>query len=90
VDKKSLLKQLSFGARVAEDESDELAGYFVETDQWRRIIAGDVDVIYGPKGSGKSAIYSLMNSREDDLFDKRILIVAAENPRGATAFRDLV
>ena len=90
VDKRTLLKQLSFGARVAEDESDELAGYFVETDQWRRIIAGDVDVIYGPKGSGKSAIYSLMNSREDELFDKHVLIVAAENPRGATAFRDLV
>jgi hypothetical protein len=90
VDKKAILKELSIGARIAEEESAELAGYFVETDQWRRILAGEVDVIYGPKGSGKSAIYSLLISRENALFDRHILVVAAENPRGTPAFRDLV
>ena len=90
MDKKVILKELSIGARIAEEESDELAGYFVETDQWRRILAGEIDVIYGPKGSGKSAIYSLLISRENALFDRHILVVAAENPRGTPAFRDLV
>ena len=56
MNKKAILTATSFGSRVAEDESDELSSYFVETEQWRKIIAGDVDIIYGPKGSGKSAL----------------------------------
>jgi hypothetical protein len=88
--KREVLRDLKVGARVAEEESTELANYFVETDQWQRIFAGEVDVIYGPKGSGKSAIYSLLISRTDSLFDRRILVVAGENPRGTPAFRDLV
>lgn len=38
MDKLQWLKTISFGARVAEDESGELAKYFVETDQWNRIV----------------------------------------------------
>ena len=41
--------------------------YFVETDQWNRIYNGGVDVIYGAKGSGKSAIYHLMMNKEGEL-----------------------
>jgi ABC-type lipoprotein export system ATPase subunit len=57
MDRLSLLKEISFGAQVAEDETAELANYFVETDQWLRIFKGEIDVIRGDKGSGKSAIY---------------------------------
>jgi hypothetical protein len=85
-----LLKQMSFGVQVAEDEINELASYFVETNQWERIAKGDIDIIRGEKGSGKSAIYSLLMTKAGDFFDKRILLVAAENPRGATVFKDLV
>lgn len=85
-----LLSALRFGARVAEDEVDDLENYFVETDQWSRIYGGEVDVVYGAKGSGKSAIYALINRRADDLFDRNILLAPAETPRGATAFSDLV
>jgi hypothetical protein len=84
--KADILRQLSIGSRVAEDEVDELSRYFVETDQWRRILAGEVDVVFGPKGSGKSAIYTSLVSRVDDLFDRRIVIVPGENPRGTPAF----
>jgi hypothetical protein len=49
-----LLKQISFGARVAEDETNELASYFVETDQWERISRGEIDVIRGIKERGKA------------------------------------
>src|SRR5260221_2683241 len=86
--KREILQDLAFGYGVAEDET-ELSNYFVETDQWRRVYSGDVDIIYGPKGSGKSAMYSLLNSRETDLFDRGILIASAENPRGQPAFEDL-
>lgn len=79
-----------FGQRVAEEEREELVKYFVETDLWDRILSGQVDVVYGPKGSGKSAFYTLLSVRRDHLFDRGILLVAGENPRGATAFQNLI
>lgn len=85
-----VLRDLKFGQRVAEDEGEALAAYFVETDHWRRLYADEIDVVYGPKGSGKSALYSLLISRSDELFDRAIILAAAENPRGAPAFKDLV
>jgi len=84
-----LLKNLSFGARVAEEET-AIAKYFVETDQWDRIFRGDVDIVRGDKGAGKSAIYSLLATKAQNLLDRGILLVTAERPRGATVFRDLV
>lgn len=90
VSKEQVLQDTTFGKRVAEEEVDELGKYFVETDQWRRIYTGEVDIVYGTKGAGKSAIYALLNRREDHLFDEHgVMIVPAENPRGATAFGSL-
>ena len=90
MDKHSTLKLVSFGQRVAEEETDVLSSYFVETDNWTRLYRGQIDIIYGPKGAGKSALYSLLLSRSSNLFDQNILLVAAENPRGAPAFRNLL
>ena len=90
MDKKAVLRSITFGHRVAEDETDVLSTYFVETDHWERLYRGDIDIVYGPKGSGKSALYALLLSKNTDLFDRNTLLVAGENPRGATAFRDLV
>src|SRR5687768_8526063 len=89
MDRLTLLKSLSFGAQVAEEETSELANYFVETDQWLRIYNGEIDVVRGPKGAGKSAIYSLLTAKADEFFDKRILLVSAERPRGTPVFKDL-
>jgi hypothetical protein len=89
MDKRLILQQSNFGERVAEDESSEIEKYFVETDHWSRAYWGEVDVIYGPKGSGKSALYSLLMKRTDQLFDKGIMIVSAEKPRGTPVFKDL-
>ncbi len=85
-----LLKQMSFGSQIAEEEINNLADYFVETNQWQKIANGDIDIVRGEKGAGKSAIYALLTTRADDFFDRGILLVAAENPRGATVFKDLV
>lgn len=89
IDKHEILRSVSFGQRVAEEETDVLATYFVETDQWVRLFRGELDVIYGPKGAGKSALYSLLLAKSGELFDRNIVLVAGENPRGATAFRNL-
>jgi hypothetical protein len=80
---------MSFGSRVAEDELDLIESYFVETAQWQQLARGDVDIVYGPKGSGKSALYSLLLKRRNDYFDRGIILIPAENPRGAAAFHDL-
>lgn len=88
--KQHTLRTITFGQRVAEEETDDLGTYFVETDNWLRLIRGDIDVVYGAKGAGKSALYALLLSRHDELFDRSIVLSAAENPRGAPAFRDLL
>ncbi len=85
MDRLTLLKQLSFGARVAEEETAGLASYFVETDQWNRIFRGEIDIVRGEKGAGKSAIYALLVTKTDDFFDKNILLITAERPRGAVS-----
>ena len=87
--KLEIIQELTFGARVAEEEKENLKKYFVKTDQWRKIFSGDIDIIYGPKGSGKSAIYSFLSSSEEELFERNILMTAAENPRGTPAFKEL-
>jgi hypothetical protein len=91
MDKKTALAETSFGRRVAEEEGETLNAYFVETEQWRKVIAGDVDVVYGPKGSGKSAIYSLLVRHGEKLrVGRRTVMISAENPRGTPAFQGLV
>jgi hypothetical protein len=87
--KREILSKTHFGQRIAEEESDQLYEYFVETDQWKSIAAGEVDIVYGAKGSGKSAIYSLLLSREVQLERHGIHAIPAENPKGSAVFEDL-
>lgn len=91
MNKREVLEQSTFGRRVAEEESDVLSSYFVRTEQWKKLQAGDIDIVYGPKGSGKSALYSLLTREFQKLrLERRIVGIPAENPRGTPAFRDLV
>ena len=89
MERRELLTTIAFGQRVAEDEGNELENYFVETDLWRRLLNGEIDIVYGAKGSGKSALYLLINKKSDYLLEKRIKVVSAENLRGTTVFRSL-
>jgi len=84
-----VLKSANFGKRTAEEEREQLQNYFVETEYWRSVFNGDVDVIYGSKGSGKSAIYSLIAQSADALRDRGIIFTEGENPQGTTAFQIL-
>ena len=84
-----LLKQVTFGAQVAEDEVNALESYFVETNEWARMVRGEIDIVRGEKGAGKSAIYSLLLRKSGEFFDNNTILVAAENPRGTTVFKDL-
>jgi hypothetical protein len=59
----SLLEELSFGASAAENEFRELAGYYLETDQFQRALRGEVRLVVGRKGSGKTAIFAQVRDR---------------------------
>ncbi|MBI1945390.1 MAG: hypothetical protein HYS27_06825 [Deltaproteobacteria bacterium] len=87
--KRDVLGELRFGAHVAEDEQAALVNYFVETDLTKQIFNGDIDVVFGPKGSGKSAIHLLLVHKANDLLARGVIIKAAENLRGAPAFKDV-
>lgn len=87
--KVEVLRKTSFGQRTAEEEQEKLRNYFVETEYWRQVFQGEVDIVYGPKGSGKSAIYSLITQSSNELFDRNIIVVPGENPQGAPAFKGI-
>lgn len=85
-----VLQNCNFGSQIAEDEINKLNTYFVETEQWRKFYSGDCDIVFGAKGSGKSALYSLLTSKKEEFrLGKRTIFLQAENPRGTPAFRDL-
>jgi hypothetical protein len=90
VSKRDILSAITFGYRIAEHETETLSSYFVETDQWRQVFSGQVDVVYGPKGSGKSALYSLLRTKAAELIQRGIVPVAGEKVRGTPVFEDLV
>jgi hypothetical protein len=45
------------GNPTAEDEAPQLDTYFIETEQFRLTLIGDLNIILGRKGSGKTAIF---------------------------------
>jgi hypothetical protein len=89
MDKKSLIQGITFGESIAEQEAKKLRAYFLQTEFWRNIRNGTNDIVYGDKGSGKSAIYTSITNDIDSLFDEGILLAIAENPSGNTAFANL-
>ncbi len=90
VSKLEVLRSTKFGNQVAEEEKDTLRDYFVETNPWKQVYGGDIDIVYGVKGAGKSAIYVLIQKHERELSRKGIILVPAENLRGDPAFAGLI
>ena len=45
------------GDPAAENEADHLDDYFLETEQFRLTLSGELNIILGRKGSGKTAIF---------------------------------
>ncbi|MBA4411116.1 MAG: hypothetical protein Q8S54_10445 [Bacteroidota bacterium] len=83
------IQRISVGSRIAEQEIEGLKSYFIKTPLWEDILDNEVDIIFGCKGSGKSAIYGYLSTLEYDLMSDNVLLTLAENPRGTIAFKDL-
>lgn len=81
-----LYDELDFGTRVAEEEENYIEDYFFVTRYWKNLLSDKTDIILGPKGSGKSALYLRLINSENYLASKNIFIFKAENPRGDTVF----
>lgn len=61
--KKSDLQKLTLGATAAENEFRTLENYFVETSEFLKALRGDVTILTGRKGAGKSAIFFQVRDR---------------------------
>jgi hypothetical protein len=51
------------GDPAAENEATQLDNYFLETEQFRLTLSGDLNIILGRKGSGKTAIFIQTRNR---------------------------
>lgn len=84
-----VLRELDLGNSVAEHD-DALERYFVETEAFRRLVRGTVDIVAGDKGTGKTALYRILVRRARALDELRdIEIVTAFNPVGNSVFQRL-
>ncbi len=52
-----LLNKIDLGAPAAENETEHLSAYFIQTAEYARALRGESSIVSGRKGSGKSAIF---------------------------------
>lgn len=66
--KGDFLAELRFGDAVAENEFQTLGDYYLRTDQYQRASRGDVNLVVGRKGAGKTALFSqVRNSKRNNV-----------------------
>jgi len=71
-----VLNEIDLGSPTAENESQKLGYYFVETAEYARTLRAEGVIVIGRKGSGKSAIYlqlceKLAKSKKNCIVDLR-------------------
>jgi hypothetical protein len=57
------LQSLTFGDPTAENEMTTLSDYYMQTDQFNRALRGEVNLVVGRKGSGKTALFLQLRDR---------------------------
>jgi hypothetical protein len=60
---KTSLQSLTFGDPTAENEMTTLGSYYMQTDEFSRALRGDVNLVVGRKGSGKTALFLQLRDR---------------------------
>ena len=87
---KEALRMLDLGNSVAEfDES--LEKYFVENEAFNALITNKADVVAGDKGTGKTAVYRILQKRYGSIPQlKGVEVIAGFNPAGNPIFQKLV
>jgi hypothetical protein len=67
------LQSLRIGDPTAENEMTTLSSYYLQIDQYIRSLRGDVNLVVGRKGSGKTALFIQVRDRIRG--DKRNIVV---------------
>jgi len=67
------LQSLQIGDPTAENEMTTLSSYFLSTDQFSRTLRGEVNLVVGRKGAGKTALF--LQIRDKIRSDKRNVVV---------------
>ena len=73
IDRMTLLQSLSIGDPRAENEMTTLALYYLNIDQFERALRGEVNLVVGRKGSGKTALF--IQLRDTIRADRRNIVV---------------
>lgn len=73
IDSSTLLQSLSIGDPTAENEMTTLGSYYLRTDEYSRALRGEVNLVVGRKGSGKTALF--IQVRDKVRADKRNIVV---------------
>ena len=73
IDRTTLLQSLSIGDPRAENEMTTLERYYLNIDQFERALRGEVNLVVGRKGSGKTALF--IRLRDKIRADKRNIVV---------------
>lgn len=86
---KGLLDTLDLGSSVAEFDKD-LERYFVENDAFYALVRDQADIVAGDKGSGKTALYKIIQQRQRSIESlKNVELIAGFNPAGNPVFQQL-
>jgi len=75
----TFLARLTLGASSAENEFQELGNYYLETDEFWRASRGEVQIVIGRKGSGKTALFFQLRDR---LRQDKSIVVLDLKPEG--------
>ncbi|MDY1015610.1 hypothetical protein SOM59_00775 [Pseudomonas coleopterorum] len=87
---KEVLTSLDVGNSVAEFDQS-LEKYFVENEAFHALVNDRADIIAGDKGTGKTAVYKILQKRYAILPElKGIEVIAGFNPSGNPIFQKLV
>lgn len=62
--KGNFLSELSIGDAIAENELQTLGEYYLRTDQYGRASRGEVNLVVGRKGAGKTALFSQLRNEK--------------------------
>lgn len=62
--KSSILTSLRIGDPTAENEMTTLSEYYLETDEFQRALRGEVNLVVGRKGSGKTALFVQLRDKK--------------------------
>ncbi|HBP1902412.1 TPA: hypothetical protein ACH1R9_003433 [Pseudomonas aeruginosa] len=87
---KDVLNALNIGNSVAEFDQS-LEKYFVENEAFFSLINDNADIIAGDKGTGKTAVYKILQKRYGGIPElSGIEVIAGFNPTGNPVFQKLV